>query len=31
VATPPSGKHKSILDSIDDAVAEGQVLAILEI
>ena len=31
VASPAAGKLKSVLVSIDDAVAEGQVLAILEI
>jgi len=31
VASPAAGKLKSILVSIDDVVAEGQVLAILEI
>jgi biotin carboxyl carrier protein len=30
VASPAAGKLKSILVSIDDVVAEGQVLAILE-
>ena len=31
VASPAAGKLKSILVSIDDVVAEGQVLAIIEI
>jgi biotin carboxyl carrier protein len=30
VASPAAGKLKSILVSIDDVVAEGQVLAVLE-
>jgi biotin carboxyl carrier protein len=30
VAAPAAGKLKSILVSLDDVVAEGQVLAVLE-
>jgi biotin carboxyl carrier protein len=30
VASPAAGKLKSILVSLDDVVAEGQVLAVLE-
>ncbi len=31
VASPAAGRLKSILVSIDDVVAEGQVLAIIEV